>query len=367
MLQRLLIERMEHRILVGTLAFLGTMVLVGWIAINEGGRMASFERQFNARSIERGAALFAANCANCHGEDGRGNAGVAPGLNSPHLFGFNYFASIDAETTQLEAERGAEGTTTERVAEIDARLTELSSERAALEAQMQPAIDAGYLLQHPDRLRELGWGGGLRTFLTTTLVHGRPTSGQYWPSGNGMAAWSQRAGGPLRDDQIDDLVNYMINYDKGTNWTLEDLNAVRQYALVPLNPNLPLPGGAAEPPVGTDVAAILTSLEGVAGDPQAGADLYNGAYACAGCHAGGAVAPSTEGTWTRVNEVRLQDPALAGYTAEQYLVESIVAPNAYIAPNYPAGAMPANFGDRITTQQMADILAYIRSHDEPLQ
>ena len=71
-LQRLLVERIDQRILVGILAFLGIIVLVGWIAINEGGRMQAFERQYSARSIERGAALFNTNCSPCHGVNGLG-------------------------------------------------------------------------------------------------------------------------------------------------------------------------------------------------------------------------------------------------------------------------------------------------------
>ena len=91
MFQRLLIEKMEHRIIVGTLSFLGIMVLTGWIAINEGGRMRSFERQFLARSIERGGQLFAANCSECHGLDGRGLTGAALLIfrsRDPHSSGF---------------------------------------------------------------------------------------------------------------------------------------------------------------------------------------------------------------------------------------------------------------------------------------
>ena len=33
-------------------------------------------------SPERGRALYALNCANCHGEDGIGNLGMGPGLNN---------------------------------------------------------------------------------------------------------------------------------------------------------------------------------------------------------------------------------------------------------------------------------------------
>jgi mono/diheme cytochrome c family protein len=29
--------------------------------------------------------------------------------------------------------------------------------------------------------------------------------------------------------------------------------------------------------------------------------------------------------------------------------------------------MPANFGDRLTYQQLADLIAYLRSQDQPIQ
>ena len=78
-MHRMLIERIENRILVGIIAFVGIMVLVGWVAINENARMASFSRQYDARSIERGAELFAGSCSTCHGTDGLGILGRAPG------------------------------------------------------------------------------------------------------------------------------------------------------------------------------------------------------------------------------------------------------------------------------------------------
>jgi mono/diheme cytochrome c family protein len=101
MLQRLLVERIEHRIIVGTVAFLAIMVLVGWIAINEGARMQAFERQYAGRSVERGAALYMTYCSTCHQVDGRGAVGRAPALNSPHLFGHDFLAEQRSEITAL--------------------------------------------------------------------------------------------------------------------------------------------------------------------------------------------------------------------------------------------------------------------------
>ena len=96
-----------------------------------------------------------------------------------------------------------------------------------------------------------------------------------------------------------------------------------------------------------------------------GLQFRHGTLACASCHVAGLVAPITEGTWTRIQEVRLQDPLLAGYTAEQYAAESITHPSVYLAPGF-ADLMPKDFGDRITYQQLADLIAYLATQDQPL-
>lgn len=362
MLQRLLIEKMEHRILVGMLAFLGTMLITGWIAINENARMASFTEQYEARAIERGAALFAANCSTCHGEDGRGLTGRAPGLNNPYLFGHNFFGEIEAEEQILNFERQSAETTPERIAEIDARLAELETARQGIIAQMGTAVQNGYNPDEPNYLPYIGWAGSLENFVRTTLIHGRPKSNITWPSsGGGMVAWAQIAGGPLRMDQINDLVRYILNWDKGSNWTIEDLNAVNQFPIITVE------NSSMGESVGTDVAAALEAIGALTGDPNNGQVLYT-QLACAGCHQGGAIGPATEGSWTRVNEVRLQDPVLAGYTAEQYVVESIIMPDAYISPGYLGGQMPQNFGsDQLDAQMLADLLAFIASQDQPIE
>lgn len=359
-LQRLLVNKIEHRILVSTVAFLAILAIIGWIAINEGGRMVSFENQFKARSIERGAALFATNCSTCHGVDGLGLAGRAPALNSPYMFGHDYLASIDGELAQLNVESALEATTDERRAEIETRVNELNSERNTLLSQITTGvanIPGDYDPEQPSRLSSLGWGSSLYNFINTTMVHGRPTSSSYWISGEGMPYWAQSAGGPLRNDQLGDLTNFILNWDKGANWTTEDLFAVNQFPIVP-------GAGAAvvEDSVGTDVEAIVAELANYQGDPQAGMTLYT-MNACAGCHMSAAVAPVLEGTWTRIQNERLADPQFAGYTAEQYAVESIVNPGAYHAPGYGA-TMPTNFGTTLSYQDLADLVSYLASQDQ---
>lgn len=49
----------------------------------------------------------------------------------------------------------------------------------------------------------------------------------------------------------------------------------------------------------------------------------------------------------------------SGYSAELYLYESIVAPNAYIVPSFQEDIMPAEYGQILTEQELADLLAYL--------
>ena len=123
--------------------------------------------------------------------------------------------------------------------------------------------------------------------------------------------------------------------------------------------------------VGSDVAAILLDLQETYGDPLAGQLLYNGlepalggvALGCAGCHENEAVAPLTSGTWTRINDTRLEQPELRDYSHRQYLVESIVRPMAYTIPDYPP-LMPDFYGSQLSIQHLADLVAFLDSQDQ---
>jgi hypothetical protein len=132
-----------------------------------------------------------------------------------------------------------------------------------------------------------------------------------------------------------------------------------------------LPQIIAATSVGPDTEAALAAVLERGGDPFTGELLYNGLVngldgiplGCVGCH-NGQTAPLAEGTWTRIDEVRLNDPALASYTVERYLVESILHPNAYIVPGYMANLMPDNYHARLNASQLADLVAYLSSQDQ---
>ena len=52
-------------------------------------------------------------------------------------------------------------------------------------------------------------------------------------------------------------------------------------------------------------------------------------------------------------------PQFAGYTVEQYIVESVTRPGDYVVNTYSSGLMPTNFGVRMVDQQLADIVSFL--------
>jgi hypothetical protein len=53
------------------------------------------------------------------------------------------------------------------------------------------------------------------------------------------------------------------------------------------------------------------------------------------------------------------DTRIEGYSAEEYLRESILQPNAYVVEGFKPDIMPENLGKRMNGQQLADIIAYL--------
>jgi cytochrome c2 len=97
------------------------------------------------------------------------------------------------------------------------------------------------------------------------------------------------------------------------------------------------------------------------GDPAQGKLLFSGQgdgeFQCSACHS---LQP----------DQRLVGPSLAGigitaatrlegYSAEEYLRESILQPNAYVVEGFKPDIMPENLGKRMSAQQQADLIAYL--------
>jgi len=114
------------------------------------------------------------------------------------------------------------------------------------------------------------------------------------------------------------------------------------------------PGMAQEPSVDAR-RAELGSLP--AGDPSGGEQVFTGKGACSACHSLDpgiqTVGPTLAGIASRAATRK------PGYSAEMYLTESIVSPDAYIVEGFQGGIMPANYSQQLSEQQLADVVAFL--------
>ena len=109
-------------------------------------------------------------------------------------------------------------------------------------------------------------------------------------------------------------------------------------------------------PVGITVNVMQLGLGG--GDPIKGQTLYT-EMSCAACHLLGQTGPITKGTYTRIVNERLKDPANRGMSPEQYIAQSIIRPNAYVVPGFAAGVMLQDYGYKLSMQDLKDLIAFL--------
>jgi cytochrome c551/c552 len=102
--------------------------------------------------------------------------------------------------------------------------------------------------------------------------------------------------------------------------------------------------------------------EQVAGDPERGEELYtmqqiNGAPGCITCHSlepdVTLVGPSHADVGARAGDI------VPGQSAEAYLRESIVDPDAHVTEGFSPGVMYQNYEQDLTEQQIDDLVAFL--------
>ena len=102
-------------------------------------------------------------------------------------------------------------------------------------------------------------------------------------------------------------------------------------------------------PTGPVVGTLPTAAKG---DPAAGKTSFNDA-GCGGCHtfapaaAKGSIGPNL-------------DDALQGKDAD-FIKESITDPNAEVASGFQPGIMPQDYSSQLTSQQIADLVAFLQT------
>ncbi len=263
-------NRVQLEISLGAILLLVSAVFLLILGFQEEAALASAEDVQHAEAVEVGAILFVHNCAECHGEHGEGLIG--PPLNDAYFFN--------------------------------------------------------------DRLKDVGWGSTLEAYIISVVSAGRTVSTRpdLYPGQNpgveaAMPTWSIDYGGPLRNDQIHDIAQYILNWKEQANGEYE--------------------------------AEILSLPAPLSADPVArGKFVYNSAGACGACHtieglSVGVVGPVLDGIATTAAE--RQD----GVSAEDYLRESILVPGAYVVDDFLDGQMPVDFADRFSDEQFEDLITFL--------
>lgn len=297
---------MEVKVVIGTVAFMLTMIVLGYAALREPTRLEEFAGAAHGRSIEEGAELFVNNCASCHALDGSAVSGPNSGCTDPN--------NSDPNTDCVGL-----------------------------------PLNNYYLLcgEPPDRLVVSGWTGSTENFIKKTVAAGR---------GAIMPAWSNDYGGPMRPDQVQNVTNYVLN------WASEELCAAPPV-------EFPWPEAGAGAALAYHQMSVTDPFEftAVAGDPALGEAAYQ-SYGCSGCH-GQMDTESTASTGPWLGDIA-ENAAdrIPGYSAEDYLYESILHPDAFIAPDCPGGPCTSpsqmasqDFLRRMAPnpQDLAHIMAYL--------
>ncbi len=110
-----------------------------------------------------------------------------------------------------------------------------------------------------------------------------------------------------------------------------------------------------------DFDAWVAEEAALAADPVARGAKWSSAFGCVGCHSldgQSGVGPTWKGL--AGSTVTLAD-GTTRVADDAFLIESIVDPEATLVQGFPANLMPKTFSDKLTVEQIQDLVAYIRS------
>lgn len=273
------------KIALGILSVLLAVVVLLFMGLLEERRMAAQTGNWEGRSIEKGAEIWANNCVECHGFNGEGGAG--PAINSKYFF------------TQ--------------------------------------------------RLADVGFAGTLEDYIKLTVAAGRPskTQGQWVVV---MPTWGTRYGGPLRDDQVQQVTDYILN------WETTALQQTDEE-----DPWIPFADAPSKAVAGGEDAAGDAAAGAEAAGPRDPQTIFT-ELACAGCHI--LTEPQTDASRGPIgpNMGNLHENApnrVEGQDAETYVRNSIIDPNAFVVPGYQPNLMPAGLADRMTPEEFDALVAWL--------
>lgn len=300
-MQRLFVRSPILKIVYGILATLISIILVMLILVTEEVRMEDQTENWEGRAIENGAILFANNCSSCHGPDGKGLPGVAPALNSHYFF-----------------------------------------------------TDTG-------RMADVGWQGTIYDYVELTVAAGRPSKiGTQWAQI--MPTWGSEYGGPFRGDQVQEVTAYVVNWRENALAQSPEEDPFQPF----LDINKPVEHQNIETLIAIENGDPLPEVSepdetGDSGMPRAPEDLWL-SLGCSGCHNleedqtpdnRGPVGPHQGNLAERAAD------RVEGQSAEEYVYNSIVNPNAHIVEGYQANIMPANLAEKMSEEEIDALVEWL--------
>ena len=208
-----------------------------------------------------------------------------------------------------------------------------------------PALNSHYFFTQ--RLNDMGFTGSQYDYVALTVAAGRPSKvSTQWSVV--MPTWSVDYGGPLRNDQVENLSHYVMNWESA---------ALAQSAEEdPWIPFEDAPSKASP----EDLAAGGADT-GDTGGPRPPEELFV-SMGCAGCHNldepqtddnRGPVAPNMG------NLIDHGSQRVDGQTAEEYVYNSIVNPNSFVVESYLANVMPQNLSVLMTEEEIQGLVAWL--------
>jgi len=172
-------------------------------------------------------------------------------------------------------------------------------------------------------------------FVYNTISRGRP--------GTPMPTWGKEDGGTLIAEQVYELALMITKGDKelqGTETVWDKIRAVAREKIAHGSPEPKVPE--------VELAADCV------GDCKAGADIWKGKGACIGCHTINGVGGQTGPEQSHIATVGATRKP--GVSAEDYIRESILQPNAFLVPGYPP-VMPS-FQGVLSDKEIDQIITY---------
>lgn len=220
-----------------------------------------------------------------------------------------------------------------------------------------PALNSKYFFTQ--RLKDLSYAGTMRDFVGSTVTSGRPSKAvSQWSVM--MPTWSNRFGGPLRDDQIVNVTNFVLN------WETEALQQTDAE-----DPWIPFQDAPSSGDVGGETAGDAVDAAEASG-PRPPQQLFTknipDGMGCYACHNIDAPQTTTERGAIGPNLGNLPEVAgtmVPGMSAEDYVRTSILQPNDFIVEGYMAGIMPQDFGTRMTEEEINSLVAWLLDPNHP--